>query len=735
MNMLENATPAQTEAIEHQDGPLMILAGAGSGKTLAITARIARLIAQGVRPCNILAITFTNKAADEMKERVEALVGKTDAWIATFHSMCARILRAHADRIGFTKDFTIYDADDSRACVKSVMEEMNLSLSTLSPRGCSEIISTAKRKMIPPEQFAASAYGPIEKAAAKIYAKYETLLHSTNCMDFDDLLLMAYKLLREHPDILQKYADRFKYISVDEFQDTNTLQYMLARLLACKHKNICVVGDPDQTIYTWRGATLKNVFDFERDFPGAKVVLLEQNFRSTKKILLAASELISHNEERKEKRLVTDNPEGDDIILLETGDELEEAANIVQLVGEFREAGFALHDIAVLYRVNAQSRPIEEALLEEEIPYALVGAVEFYRRKEIKDILAYLRLVVNPADAVSFARVVNIPPRGIGAVAIGKIADVAGREGISMMDVAAGKSKSPAFPPRQAQALKEFADVIEKIRAVQGKPVAETVMEAVRLSGYQRNLEGNKDERTEDRVENIDQLINAAAEQDRREPQGGLQGFLEYVALVSDTDQWDEKADRVTLMTLHSSKGQEFPVVIVSGLEEGLLPHILTMESPDEVEEERRLCFVGMTRAKKRLAMTYANRRATAGRYHGRLPSRFLSEIPSDLFSVRRPLTRRPAGGRMSGGAAGRKDDRDDEFADETKEAKGFPESISSDILFKPGERVRHEHFGVGGILSVQRRGKLTHARILFDEVGERTVVLEYANLQRIEDW
>jgi len=732
-NMLENATPAQAAAIEHRDGPLMILAGAGSGKTLAITARIARLIGQGVKPYNILAITFTNKAASEMRERVEALVGKTDAWISTFHAMCARILRAHADKIGFTRDFTIYDSDDTRACIKSVMEEMRLGLTTLSPRGCAEIISTAKRKMLPPEQFAAGAFGPIEKAAAKVYAKYEQALHSKNCMDFDDLLLFAHRLLNERPDVLRKYAERFKYISVDEFQDTNSLQYMLARQLACKHKNICVVGDPDQTIYTWRGATLRNVFDFERDFPGAKVVLLEQNFRSTKKILRAASSLISHNEERKEKRLVTNNPEGENIILLEADDELAEAEHIVRLVREFRDEGFALHDVAVLYRVNAQSRPIEEALLQEGVPYALVGAVEFYRRKEIKDILAYLRLVVNPADIVSFMRVVNIPPRGIGAVTVGKISDAASREGITLADVAAGKSKSASFFPKQAQAMKEFADVIEKIRAVQGKPVAEMAMEAVRLSGYQADIEKNKDERTEDRIANIDQLINAAAEYDRGEPQGGLQGFLEHVALVSDVDQWDEKADKVTLMTLHSSKGLEFPVVIVSGLEEGLLPHILTMERSGDTEEERRLCFVGMTRAMKRLVLTYANRRAAAGRYADRLPSRFLSEIPSDVLSMRRPLTTRPPGGRMFR-TAGRRDYGDDEFADKTQEPAQSPELLPSDIRFKPGERVRHGHFGAGKILSVQKRGKLTHARIFFDEAGERTVVLEYANLERLED-
>ncbi|RKY29001.1 MAG: ATP-dependent DNA helicase PcrA, partial [Planctomycetota bacterium] len=470
MNLLENATPAQREAIMHQDGPLMILAGAGSGKTLAVTARIARLIQNAVPPYNILAITFTNKTAGEMKERIEALVGRTRAWISTFHSMCARILRAHADRLGFTSDFTMYDSADTRACIKSLMEEMGLDSASFRPNAFAEIISAAKRGMVTPDDYAACARGPLQRALAKLYPRYEETLHSNNCMDFNDLLLMCYRLLRENPDVLQKYAERFKYISVDEFQDTNSIQYLLARILACKHKNICVVGDPDQTIYTWRGATLQNIFDFEKDFPGAKVIRLEQNFRSTKKILRAASELIRHNIERKEKELVTDNPEGDEIAVMESSDEQEEARNVARFIGECVSDGYAHHDIAVLYRTNAQSRPLEEVMLHHNIPYALVGAVAFYRRKEIKDILAYLRLAVNPGDAVSFARAVNAPPRGIGKVTLARISDVASREGATMLDVVAGKSKESPLSNRQAQSMGKFCGIIEAIRAMHGRP-------------------------------------------------------------------------------------------------------------------------------------------------------------------------------------------------------------------------------------------------------------------------
>jgi DNA helicase-2/ATP-dependent DNA helicase PcrA len=733
MPILENATPAQREAIEHRDGPLMILAGAGSGKTLAITARIARLIEHGVKPWNILAVTFTNKAADEMRERVEALVGKTDAWISTFHSMCARILRAHADRVGFTSDFTIYDTDDSRACIKAIMDEMHTDLSALTARNCGEIISNAKCKMIPPDEFAATAFGPIQKAVAKAYPKYEQALHSTNCMDFDDLLIMAHKLLSGHPDVLRKYAERFHYISVDEFQDTNSLQYMLARMLACKHKNICVVGDPDQTIYTWRGATLKNIFDFERDFPGAKTVVLEQNFRSTKKILRAASELIKHNIERKEKELVTGNPDGDDIVLIEAVDEEDEAAQVAGMIEDFRAGGFALRDIAVLYRTNAQSRPLEESLISRYIPYAIVGAVEFYRRKEVKDILAYLRLVVNPADAVSFSRVVNTPSRGIGAVTVGRIAAAAEKAGVTLLDVAAGKAGDARFSDKQAQALKDFAGIFEKLRAMPEKPVANLVMAAVRLSGYQQDLEKEKDEKTEDRVSNIDELISAAAEFGRREPEAALQGFLEKVALVSDTDRWDERADRVILMTLHAAKGLEFPAVIMPGLEEGMLPHMLAMERSGDVEEERRLCFVGMTRARQKLAITYALRRAVAGRYMDRLPSRFLSEMPPDVVSFRRTPARAPAGTRSSGRPPRQKECHDDDFSQEGPDSESLRQLIPEDLRFDVGERVRHEHFGEGVVRGIRKVGKLTHARIDFEEHGERVVVLEYANLKRLE--
>ncbi len=720
MDILKDCTEEQHEAITHIDGPLMILAGAGSGKTRVITQRVAYLVSQGVAPENILAITFTNKAADEMRRRVEALVGRTGAWVSTFHSMCARILRQGIHHLGLDNSYTIYDEDDSRACIRRVMGELDMARSDIRPAAAMSVVSNAKTSFLSPEEFAKSASGPFYKAVARIYERYEAMLHEGSCLDFDDLLLFTHRLFVGHPDVLSRYAERFRYICIDEFQDTNRVQYLLAKALATVHKNICVVGDPDQTIYTWRGATLDNIFDFEKDFPGACVIKLEHNFRSTKSILRAASGLIKHNRRRKEKDLITENDEGNKVVRITAADEIDEAEVVVRAIRELCDDGRKYSDFAVLYRTNAQSRAFEQVMIENGMPYLLVGAVGFFRRREIKDMLAYVRLILNTGDDVSFVRVVGLSTKGVGPASLEKLRGFAQKSSKRIADVLLDGSYRDILSKRQVESLDKLRKILEDLRAMPRSPVQDIIKRVIELTGYRKQLRDASDPKTDERLENLDELVAAAVEYDGASEDGGLEGFMEQVALVSDTDNLDEGPDRVTLMTLHSVKGLEFPVVVITGLEEALMPHIMSMNSSEELEEERRLCFVGMTRAQERLILTHSLRRIRQGRYTDSLPSRFLAEIPPEAIEVSARTEGLIAPGARLGGLG-----RDKPItAEEGRDIYGI----------NVGDYVEHKQFGTGKVIKLFRAGNQARARIFFPQYGDRLIVLEYADLERIGD-
>ena len=615
------------------DGPLLVVAGAGSGKTRVITRRVAYLIEQGVSPFNILAITFTNKAAKEMKERVEEYHATKGMWISTFHSMCARILRRHADRLGHTSSFTIYDTSDQAACVKEAMASLEIDTESWRPAAIAARISRYKNELISPEDAHGRASSFADKVTAQIYKEYQKRLRENNAMDFDDLLCNLIHLLTQNQDVLEVYQRNSSFVLVDEYQDTNHAQYIITRLLAEKHRNICVTGDPDQSIYGWRGADIQNILDFERDYPDAKVVYLEQNYRSTQNILSAADGLIEHNMSRKPKRLWTENPVGGLIREACLKDEREEADWVAQAVCDLVASGQRPGDVAVFYRTNAQSRAIEDGLRRATMPYEIVGSVEFYQRKEIKDVLAYLRLCVNPADDVSFMRVVNVPTRGIGKATVKAVQSFARPAGISLLKAAHHPDLSKQLKARAAKSVGAFAALFDALGRLPQSPVEPFVHETIERSKYLEYLHKEEGEENE-RVENVKELASAAADYDRRNEAGSLAGFLEEVALVSDVDGLNESTDVVHLMTLHSCKGLEFPVVFITGMEEGLLPHSRSSESEEDLEEERRLCYVGMTRAKRELALTYAARRTVFGQSNYCIPSQFLMEIPEELRAV-----------------------------------------------------------------------------------------------------
>ncbi len=727
MNILDNCTQAQREAITYVDGPLMILAAAGSGKTRVITRRVAHMISTGIPAQSILAITFTNKAAEEMKNRVRDLVGETGAWVSTFHSMCARILRRDVHHLGISNDFTIYDEDDARAVIRRAMDDLNFDKTRMRPAQVKSLISHAKNEGITPSEFASTARDPFYKAVAKLYERYEQVLHAGSCLDFDDLLIFVVRLFKEHSDVLERYSRRFQHVCVDEFQDTNNIQYTLARQLASYHGNLCAVGDPDQTIYTWRGATIDNIFDFEKDFPDAAVIKLEENFRSTKSILRAANGVIKHNIHRKDKDLMTNNEDGVKVRKIISTDEKDEAVAIAGVVADMASSGgMNYSDISILYRTNAQSRPIEQVFIERGIPYAIVGAVEFFRRKEIKDVIAFLRLILNPGDDVSFLRTLALATRGIGPVAVARLEDMARTEVCTLAELVMARRYEGAFSGNQSKALDAYAAILNDLRAMPKdsvKDIVEAVLAKVDFAGKIRQI---GDLKTDDRLENLDELTAAALEYDTSGEEGNLQGFLEMVALVSDTDNIERGTDRVTLMTLHSAKGLEFPAVVITGLEEGVLPHVFSTDDPKGVEEERRLFFVGMTRAMRRLVLTMALRRIRQGRYADSEPSRFLAEIPPEAMEEPAPFT---VSSTLRPGAP--------------IVTRGFEPGINRPIKakdsaeeygFQVGDYVRHEDFGTGKVLKMFRSGSQARARIFFPQYGERTLALQYANLQVVTE-
>jgi DNA helicase-2/ATP-dependent DNA helicase PcrA len=714
--LLDDLNPAQREAVTYGEGPLLVLAGAGSGKTRVIAYRIAWLTAsQGMSPRNLLAVTFTNKAAGEMARRVASLlepVGVGAPLIATFHSACVRILRQHGKHIGLPSHFTIYDEDDRLALVKECMKEGELAERSFTPSGAVHRISYMKNQMISVADALRDARGPWEKKAALVYSRYEKRLKEVGAVDFDDLLLATVRLLDTVPEVVTWYRGLWRHMLVDEYQDTNRAQYKIIRLLTGEHRNICVVGDPDQSIYKFRGADIRNVLEFEHDYPGTKVVRLEQNYRSTQRILSLASGVIAHNVQRKDKTLWTENGEGDKARLYRAWDEHEESNFVAQTILTVRGEGVPWSGVAVFYRTNAQSRVLEDALRRARIPYVIVGGVRFYERKEIKDTLAYLRLLVNPADDVAFRRAVAAPARGIGATTLARLDEVAARDSKPLLALA-------AEPPldirgKASRGLEEFAGLIRKLAADRASlPPPALIDVLLNVSGYRKSLEEDRTPEAEARLENLEELIAAAEDYTHATEGATLEGFLDSVALMSDIDELKDADSRVTLMTLHSAKGLEFPAVFLTGLEEGVFPHARSLEDPEEVEEERRLCYVGVTRARERLYLTYALHRRIHGYGVGE-PSRFLREMPEEHLTS---LNARPE---PRGGIVSEPDPT-------------FGEPLGDDLPFNVGARVRHARWGEGMVVGIEKEGGDTIVTVRFASVGRKRLSLQYAHLEEMD--
>jgi len=714
-HLLDDLNPPQREAVLAGDGPLLVLAGAGSGKTRVIAHRIAHLIGvRGVHPRHVLAVTFTNKAAGEMARRVDLLLAPTglrSPLIATFHSACVRILRAHGEAIGLPRHFTIYDEDDRVALVKECMKEGELADRTFTPSSAAHRISYLKNQMTGVQDALRDARGPWEQKAALVYSRYEKRLRETGAVDFDDLLLLVVKLFRESSETLAWYRGLWKHVLVDEYQDTNRAQYRIIRLLTDEHRNIWVVGDGDQSIYKFRGADVHNILDFERDYPGTRVVKLEQNYRSTKSILSVADAVIANNQQRKERTLWTENPAGEPAAVYRGWDEHEEANFVAQTILKTRAGGVGWDGIAVFYRTNAQSRVLEDALRRARIPYVIVGGVRFYERKEIKDTLAWLRLAINPADDVAFRRAVQAPPRGVGATSLARLDEFALDESKPLLALAA--SPPPDIRGKARTGLEDFATTVRRLASQRGELSTPAFIDLVlQASGYRKALEQDRSPEAEGRLENLEELIAASEDFLVSGGETTVEAFLDSVALMSDVDELKDAEARVTLMTLHSAKGLEFPVVFLTGLEEGVFPHARSMNDPEEIEEERRLCYVGLTRARERLYLSYAVHRRIHGYGVGE-PSRFLREMPEGhltLLNASRP---------------------EPQFAEARVVPRYEPEEESWPI--KVGARVRHARFGEGLVVGVERDGADIIVTVGFASVGRKRLSLQYAHLEELD--
>jgi len=748
--LLADLTDAQRAAVTHVDGPLLVIAAAGSGKTRVITRRVVYMTRRGIKPASILAITFTNKAAGEMKQRVSASsprplydFGKLDQpWpmVCTFHSLCLRILKHYATPLGLAANFSIYDSADQVRVIKSAIGACDLSTDNFKPASVHSIISNAKNQLIGPEEYTRSAKDFAQRNMARIYAKYQKTLEEQNALDFDDLLVKTVHGLRDHPNILAELQDRFRYILIDEYQDTNRAQYLIAHALAGKHHNICVVGDPDQSIYAWRGADIRNILDFEHDYPDATVVPLEQNYRSTKTILAIADALISRNLERKPKKLWTENAQGEKALVVQAGDEHEEAAAVAERFRELNEKlKLPWNQMAVFYRMNSLSRVMEDALRRAGMPYQIARGVEFYGRKEIKDVLAYLRVLVNPADAISLERIINTPARGIsdktfmtiqnfadGAMitpwaALGRIGEVAGltaratnavREFVKLIELlreGVAKISNPEFDFADSQL--RFDDTAAKPEVPRGR--VQTIMEGVIAKIGLRALYKKEEHEGESQLANVDELVSSAREFDAENPEGTLEDYLAGISLVSDTDRLNEGEGAITLMTLHAAKGLEFDAVAIIGLEEGCLPHSRVAESANELEEERRLFFVGITRTRKELMLSGANTRMLRGKYEHTRPSRFLAELPLEHLR---------GANQFGSGDDLRSLQRDAIAAASQRLAASF----------SPGQRVRHPSYGLGRITDVSDMGSQTRVVVNFDQWGRKILIVPPGRLESV---
>lgn len=723
----------QCEAVKHTEGPLLITAGAGSGKTKVLTCRIAHLLELGVAPYRILAITFTNKAAKEMKERVTNLVGaQADSiWLSTFHSFCAKLLRFEIDGFhGYTRNFTIYDSSDQLVLVKDCLKKLNLDDKQFTPRSVLGTISSAKNVLMDAKAFAAKASDFYEQKVADVYALYQEKLRENNAVDFDDLLFLAVRLLQENEEVREKYQSRFQYILVDEYQDTNHAQYALTKILAARWRNICVVGDADQSIYAWRGADIRNIIDFTRDYPDAASIKLEQNYRSTKTILHAANAVIDNNESRPKKTLWTENPTGNKIIHYQAQTEHDEADYIAGVIYNRHEISHEPYgDMAILFRTNAQSRVLEEKLMRYAIPYTMVGGTKFYDRKEIKDVLAYLRLLYNPEDSLSLTRIINVPKRNIGATTMEHVAAYAEAQGISLFEALSSTDEIPVTKRAKAS-LENFAAMIfDLLNDIEGKDVLSLIETVIKQTGYGDMLdkEAEHDPQGESRKENVGEFLSVAKDYMDSNPEGNLQDFLENVALVSDVDDFESSDSKVTLMTLHAAKGLEFPVVFLTGLDEGLFPHSRTLMDPVQVEEERRLAYVGITRAERQLYVTNAVTRTMYGRISAYMPSRFLAEIPPQFMEDYHRKSAMPQS--RTTAVPGKQ-----RVSILTKPvASSLPKKHAVTDAFAKGDKVRHKIWGIGTVLDVIGEGPNMQMKIQFPTKGVRQVVVKYAPLEKIQ--
>jgi DNA helicase-2/ATP-dependent DNA helicase PcrA len=735
LDLLSDLTPAQQEAVRHREGPLLILAGAGSGKTRVITRRVAYLIQQGVRPSHILAITFTNKAAGEMQRRVEELLPGHRVWISTFHRFGARLLRQYGERINLDRNFTIYDQADRVKVVKAALDAANLDNIRFTPETLMNAISRAKNQLLTPEKYASQTRDYFTQTVAHVYPAYEKRLRESNALDFDDLLYWPALALKNDPELRTELDARFRFILIDEYQDTNKAQYAIARSLSVDQPNLCVVGDPDQSIYKFRGSDIRNILDFERDFPDTRVISLERNYRSTKAILKAASHVIAHNKQRKPKDLNTENPEGMPVTVLtyETG--VEEADGIATRIREaVAQQRRHFRDFAVFLRLNALSRSLETAFLKQRIPFQIVRGLAFYERKENRDVLAYLRLLLNPKDDVSFLRIVNEPPRGIGKTSLDRLQEYAAPREISLLAAAAQVQKITTIKGKAVKGLQEFVQLMAGLRQFQDAPPDEVLRQVIDRTGYRKMLQSSGDEDDQERLANVEEFITAAKQFAEEDPKRTIGDFLENITLASDIDGWDAEQDCVSVMTLHASKGLEFPVVYVAAVEQGILPHERSLEKDDEVEEERRLTFVGMTRAKEELYLTQVRLREFRGQTLYAVPSMFLYELPregieeQDLSSStenRNRIMNDWRGGSPAAAAgwidAGFLLQREDAGAKKGKQERG------QDI--REGTLVQHEEYGLGKVLSVSGVGALRKVKVLFATGGERTFVTAQAKL------
>ena len=741
MSIYETLNDRQQEAVYHTEGPLLILAGAGSGKTRVLTHRIAYLIEEkGVNPWNILAITFTNKAAGEMRERVDKIVGlgSESVWVSTFHSTCVRILRRYIDRIGYGTNFTIYDTDDQKTLMKDVCKSLQIDTKVFRERTLLSAISAAKDELITPEEYELNAQGDFhKKKIAEVYKEYERQMRANNALDFDDLLVKTVELFQSNPDVLENYQNRFRYIMVDEYQDTNTAQFRFVSILAAKYRNLCVVGDDDQSIYKFRGANIKNILNFEQVFEDAKVIKLEQNYRSTKNILNAANAVIKNNHGRKEKSLWTENKEGEKIRFKQFDTAYDEADFIV---GDIRQkvgnSEGEYRDFAVLYRTNAQSRMFEEKLVLLGIPYKIVGGVNFYARKEIKDLLAYLKTIDNGQDDLAVRRIINIPRRGIGIATINRVQEYAAAREISFYEALRCADLIPNIG-RSLSKLESFAALIEHLKAeLEQISLVELLNEVIEETGYVKELQEEGTEEAEARIENIVELMNKviAYEEGCGEEKATLGGFLEEVALVADIDSLDENSDYVVLMTLHSAKGLEFPNVYLAGMEDGLFPSYMTItaDSPEELEEERRLCYVGITRAKDNLTMTSARRRMVRGETQYNKLSRFLKEVPMELISTGSKLVEEEKEEKVPAYFQAKQNFHSQPFA-AAKAVQQFKVTKGQGPGYEVGDRVRHVKFGEGLVTAITEGGRDYEVTVDFDSFGVKKMFAMFAKLQKID--